>query len=268
MAQLSEFETLFIVLVGSTGMLLLVVAVVVFTLVYQKRILSTRLENVSREQEYAQNMIKAQLESQEHERNRIGADLHDSLGSLLWGAKVNASFIQRTVELPEKTKESYNELIQILDQSINAVRRISWELTPEAFHHSGFSQSVNKLCDQLNGRGMEVRFTENGNHTWNDDAGIQAFRIVQELVSNAVKHSKADLLTVSIDWQKNQLLVVEVQDNGTGFELTDSRTGVGWWNIKQRAKRLNAEIVIGKPPIGGGSIISIKIPLKNGKEQN
>src|SRR5579872_1655678 len=104
MAQLSEFETLFVVLVGSLGMLLLVVAVVVFTLVYQRRIFSSQLENVKREQEHAQNMIKAQLESQERERNRIGADLHDSLGSLLWGAKVNAKFIQRKVDFPDETK--------------------------------------------------------------------------------------------------------------------------------------------------------------------
>lgn len=265
MAQLSEPETIFIVLVGSAGMLLLIVAMGVFIFIYQKRIFSSRLESIKREQVYAQNMIKAQLESQEQERNRIGADLHDSLGSLLWGAKVNASFIQRTVELPENAKESYNELIQILDQSINSVRRISWDLTPEAFHHSGFSQSVSKLCDQLNGRGLEVRFTENGKYTWNDDDGIQAFRIVQELVSNAIKHAQANLLTVAIDWQKNQL-VIEVQDNGTGFKLNESRTGVGWWNIEQRAKRLNAEIVIGNPPMDQGSLITVKIPLKNGKE--
>ena len=265
MAQLSESETLFIVLVGSTGMLLLIVAMGAFIFVYQRRIFSTRLENIKREQEYAENMIKAQLESQEQERNRIGADLHDSLGSLLWGAKVNASFIQRSANLSAQAQESYNELIQILDQSIDTMRRISWELTPEAFHHSGFSQSVRKLCDQLNGRGLEVRIMENKNYMWNDNDAIQAFRIVQELVSNAVKHSKAKLLEVAIAWQNNGVLV-EIQDNGTGFKLNKSRTGVGWWNIEQRAKRLNAEIVIGNPPMSEGSAISINIPLKYGKE--
>jgi signal transduction histidine kinase len=265
MAQLSESETLFIILVGSSGMLLLILAIGVFLFVYQKRIFSTRMESIKRDQEHAQNMIKAQLEIQERERNRIGADLHDSLGSLLWGAKVNASFIERTVALTEKARESYCELIQILDQSINSVRRISWELTPEAFHHAGFSQSVAKLCDQLNGRGLEVKVTDNGKYIWNDENGIQAFRIVQELVSNAVKHSKADLIIVIIDWQKS-LLLIEVRDNGIGFKLNDSRTGVGWWNIGQRAKRLNAEIAVGNTPNEKGSVIIVKIPLKNDTE--
>ena len=265
MAQLSESETVFIVLVASIGMLLLITAIGVFIFIYQKRIFSTRMENIKREQDYAQNMIKAQLESQEQERTRIGADLHDSLGSLLWGAKVNASFIQRSVDLSGQAKESYEELIQILDQSIDTMRRISWELTPEAFHHSGFSQSVGKLCDQLNGRGLEVKFTENGNYMWNDDSGIQAFRIVQELVSNAVKHAKATLLEVAVAWQERRVLI-EIRDNGTGFKLNKSRAGVGWWNIEQRGKRLNAEIVIGNPPMTGGSTISINIPLNYGKQ--
>jgi len=263
MAQLSESETFFIVLVGSTGMLLLIIAIGVFIFIYQKRIFSTRMENIKREQVYSQNMIKAQLDSQEQERNRIGADLHDSLGSLLWGAKVNASFIQRSANLSGQAQESYHELIQILDQSIDTMRRISWELTPEAFHHSGFSQSVHKLCDQLDGRGLEVKITENGNYLWNDEDGIQAFRIVQELVTNAVKHSKANLLEVVITWHTHQV-GIEIRDNGTGFKLNEARTGVGWWNVEQRAKRLNAEIVIGNPPMPGGSTIFINIPLKHG----
>ena len=267
MAQLSESEILFIVLVGSSGMLLLVVAIGLFTFVYQKRMFATRLENIKREQDYAENMIKAQLDSQEQERTRIGADLHDSLGSLLWGAKINAAFIQRSVDLSGQAQESYNELIEILDQSIEAMRRISWELTPEAFHHLGFSQSVNKLCVQLNGRGLEVRFEESGSYMWNDNDGIQAFRIVQELVSNAVKHAKAKLLEVDIAWQTSHLQI-QVRDDGIGFKLSESRTGVGWWNIEQRAKRLKAEIAMGNPPMTSGCVISIRIPLRHGKEQN
>src|SRR5260221_227642 len=99
--------------------------------------------------DYQNQMIRLQLESQEQERKRIGADLHDSLGSLLWGAKVNASFIQRSVELSEYALASYKELNQILDESIDVVRRVAWELTPEAFHYSGLSDSIKKICARL-----------------------------------------------------------------------------------------------------------------------
>ena len=88
---------------------------------------------------------------------------------------------------------------------------------------------------------------------------------IRELVSNAVKHSGANLLEITLEWQID-LLLIRVQDNGTGFKLKESRAGVGWWNIEQRAKRLKAEIDIGNPPMESGSLISITIPLKNGKE--
>jgi len=267
MAELSESETIFIILTSSAGMLLLVGAIGIFILFYQKRMFKMRLKNIETEQEYEQNMIKAQLKSQEQERNRIGADLHDSLGSLLWAAKINSSFIQRTTDLQGEAKKSYDELIQILDQSIESVRRISWELTPEAFQYIGFSKSVEKLCQRFNQQHLTVSFTEMGTYNWNNDDAIHAYRIIQELVSNSIKHANATLLNVSIQWMENRLLIF-VQDNGIGFTLDGNRTGVGWWNIQQRIKRLNAQISMGIPPTHQGSRISIIIPLEHGTEKN
>lgn len=264
MAELSEFETIFIILIASAGMLLLAGAIGIFILFYQKRMFKARLKNAQIEREYEQNMINAQLKSQEQERNRIGADLHDSLGSLLWGAKVNSSFIQRTTDLSGEAKKSYDELIHILDQSIESVRRISWELTPDAFNHIGFSKSIEKLCERFNQQDFTVSFIEKGTYNWNDEDGIHAYRIIQELVSNSVKHAKATQLTVSIEWIERKLLI-DVQDNGIGFNLGASRTGVGWWNIQQRVKKLNAQISMGIPPTHTGSLISISIPLNDGK---
>ncbi|MBX2958290.1 MAG: hypothetical protein KF846_19170 [Cyclobacteriaceae bacterium] len=76
-----------IILLGTLGMLLLVGFMGLFILLYQKRMLKEREMRAARELEYQSQMIQLQLESQEQERKRIGADLHDSLGSLLWGPK-------------------------------------------------------------------------------------------------------------------------------------------------------------------------------------
>src|ERR1041385_3393860 len=107
MDQLQEQDIPTIILLGSVGMLLLVGAMGLFILMYQKRMLKEKQERAMQELNYQNQMIKLQLESQEQERKRIGADLHDSLGSLLWGAKVNASFIQRSVKLDEPAHTSY-----------------------------------------------------------------------------------------------------------------------------------------------------------------
>src|SRR6185369_7791764 len=125
-----------IILLGSVGMLLLIGCIGLFILIYQKRMLEEKQKRITQELDYQNQMIKMQIESEERERKRIGADLHDSLGSLLWGAKVNASYIQR-LGVAEDVVTSFKDLNQILDESISVVRRISWELTPEAFHYSG-----------------------------------------------------------------------------------------------------------------------------------
>jgi signal transduction histidine kinase len=241
-------------------MLLLIAGMWLFILNYQKRMLKEKQKRAMQELNYQNQMIKLQLESQEQERKRIGADLHDSLGSLLWGAKVNASFIQRSVELDESAKTSYQELTQILDESIDTVRRIAWELTPEAFHYSGLSASVNKLCDRLDGKGIEINLHEEDSKLWNDDRALLVFRIIQELVSNSVKHSGATTLAISMKWLEEKLNIL-VMDNGSGFKSEQEKKGVGLWNIEQRMKQLNGKISIGNPPTGTGVEVNLEIPL-------
>jgi len=260
MGQLQTQSIPTIILLGSVGMLLLIGGLCLFVLMYQKRMLKEKQERAMQELNYQNQMIKLQLESQEQERKRIGADLHDSLGSLLWGAKVNVSFIQRSVELSDSALTSYQELNQILDESIDTVRRIAWELTPQAFHYAGLSASVSKLCDRLDGKGIEINLDQENSRLWNDDRALQVFRIIQELISNAIKHSGATTLRVSMRWLNERLDIV-VADNGTGLKSDTEKKGVGLWNINQRVKQLNGKINIGNPPTGTGLEISLEIPL-------
>ncbi len=261
MVELQDQDIPTIILLGTIGILLLIGCMGMFILLYQKRMLEEKQKRTEQELDYQNLMIKMQLESQEHERKRIGADLHDSLGSLLWGAKVNASFIQRSMELKDHVLVSFNELNQILEESITVIRRISWELTPEAFHYSGLSESIKKLCSRLNGRGQEITFIEEGANRWNDERALQVFRIIQELLNNALKHSGASTITISIVWENGSLELI-VRDNGSGFVFDQDKKGVGLWNINQRVNQLKGKIDIGNPPIGTGTEVCIKIPLQ------
>ncbi len=264
MGQLQEPDIPIIILLGTLGMLLLIGGMGLFILIYQRRMLLEKQKRAQQELEYQSRMIKLQLESQEQERKRIGADLHDSLGSLLWGAKVNVSLIQRTTSLNEEALTSYTELNQILEESIETVRRIAWELTPDAFHYSGLSDSVARLCKRLDGKGIEILFKEDGARLWNDDRALQVFRIIQELISNAMKHSGASQLSIEIMWLHERIEII-VTDNGTGFKNDQKQKGVGLWNIDQRIKQLKGKISIGLPPMGTGVEVKLEIPLEHDK---
>lgn len=266
MEELQSQNVILIILLGSVGMLLLIAGMVLFISIHEKRMLSEKRHMAERELSMQTEMIHLQLDSQEIERKRIGADLHDSLGSLLWGAKVNALVIHRSVELDKNATASYGELNYILDECLRTVRRIAWELTPEAFHYAGLSGSVKKLCQQLNSDILAITFQEEKEREWNDDNALQVFRIIQELLSNALKHSKASLVTVSMVWHEDQLHVI-VSDNGIGFTQTE-RNGVGLWNVQQRVKQLQAQISIGNPPSSTGTVVVLTIPLSYDKPKD
>jgi len=180
----------------------------------------------------------------------------------LWATKLNVAFLGRSVVLAGELKDSYEETMKMLDQSIDSVRRISWELTPEAFQHSGLSSSIKELCFRLNGKSQKFILEEEGDPIfWRDDRALMTFRIVQELVNNAVKHSKADTISVQTKWAPEELNIV-VKDNGTGFTIGDEvRKGVGWWNITHRASRINATVEI-LNGVEHGASVKLIVPLK------
>jgi len=261
MANLSQREIIYLIFIGSTGMLLLIGGIAVFIAVYQRKMITNRELHRKVEEYHQQRMIQLQFESQEGERKRIAADLHDSVGSLLWGAKLTAAYIERSSQVNESQKASHKELMEILDQSIQTVKRIAWEIAPEAFHYSGLSQSLAALCLRFDGKGLNVQFNEHGQTIlWNDDRALQVYRIVQELVSNCVRHAQAANLSVVLSWMPGQLNI-EVTDDGIGFNLEGKREGIGWWNINHRINQLHAKIEIGVPPMGKGSIMNLSIPL-------
>lgn len=260
MAELSQQEIIYILVVSSTGILLLVGGIFSFVLIYQKRILKEHQKQKELDEIYAVKMIEGQLESQERERKRIAADLHDSMGSLLWSAKLNAVFLERSIQYESEQQKAYTELMTALDQSLDLVKRIAWDLTPQAFHQAGLSISVAQLCSRLTSLSLVVSFNENADVIWNDDRALSTYRIIQELVSNCIKHANATIVEITLNWSPN-LVEITVMDNGVGLKLSKERTGVGWWNIQQRGKQLHAIIKIGIPPIKNGTQIQIQVPL-------
>jgi len=241
-------------------MLLLIGFIAIFIILYQKRLMQEKKDRAERDLGYQGQMIQLQLDSEDKERKRIGADLHDSLGSLLWGAKVQVSLLERSVGFINNDRSTYAELINILDESIQEVRRISSELTPASFQHSGLLESIEKLCNRLNVNKRKVIFFFSGEiGIWSDNRAFQVFRITQELLNNAMKHSGATTIKVEIGRNENSLMIA-VCDNGSGFSETQVKKGVGLWSIRQRINQLNGIFFIRNPKVGSGTEIAIEIP--------
>lgn len=263
MEKLPDSEVIYIIVIGTLGMLLLIAGFAAFIALYQRRIMQEQEKRRIMDLEFQNKMIQLQIDSTETERKRIAADLHDSIGSLLWAAKLNIAFLGRSVDFSGELKDSYSETMRMLDQSVDSVRRISWELTPEAFNHTGLASSIKEFCTRLDGKGQKVIYEESGRSVfWKDDRALMVYRIVQELVNNAVKHAKATMIRVRLKWSA-QALDVEVSDDGIGFVLNDKvRSGVGWWNITNRSNKIGAKLLV-KEDTPKGAAIELTVPLES-----
>jgi two-component system, NarL family, sensor kinase len=245
--------------IATAVMLLLAFSIIFFVVFYQKRILSEQLKLKLLEAEYQQKMLQAALESQEKERSRLASDLHDSVGAMLSTIRLSLHPVVKA-----GNGQPLDQTKQLLDETIETVRRISRDLLPTGLEKFGLTHAVREMCERISSSGIiEVLVTESGDRIEMDKKReVLVYRIVQEIVNNAIRHSKASLLKVTLVW--GQTLDLVIQDNGEGFDYEgfknhQGKSGLGLYNIETRASllgaKLNFDTVFPK-----GSQFTLKIP--------
>lgn len=189
----------------------------------------------------------ALLRGQEEERSRLARDLHDGLGVLLSGTKLSFTNLGDSLQLTNEQKIRFSKSIALLDNTIKELRKIAQNMMPEALISLGFAEAVNDLCDAISvSTGKQIIYLKYGQPAVTEQTrDIICFRIVQELINNAVRHANADKILVQISFS-SQKLTITVEDNGNGFtkELDNKKEGSGLANIRQRVQYLNGTIDI------------------------
>jgi signal transduction histidine kinase len=216
--------------------------------------------------DYQQKMMQAELESQESERRRLAADLHDSIGGMLSTIRVGITTIGRALPDPR----SIDETKQMLDDTITSVRRISRDLLPSTLEKFGFVHAIKELCERFQATAkINIQFSENGEiPALESQRELMVFRIVQELLNNAVKHAQASLIQVKIELADQ--LFISVEDNGVGFNADEQKNdkqsgkGLGLFNIENRARLLGGTLEFEKGRSNGSKTI-LTLPMAHEK---
>lgn len=262
MAGPSEFQFAIFVAVGTVGMLALAIAIVSFMMFYQKRMLQEQLHRQQLEMNHQVKMMEAVLESQEQERKRVAADLHDSIGGMLSAIRVGLTTVGK--QLPDP--KSIDPQKKMLDDTIGSVRAISRDLMPSTLDRFGLVHALRELCDQVHKTSLlPVTFEESGElNGVSASKQLMLFRIAQELVTNAVKHARANAIMVTLRVTDQLDLIVE--DNGIGFDpeafktVSHSGRGLGLFNIENRVRLLGAKMVHEQAAVHG-TRITLTMPL-------
>src|SRR6187431_2606226 len=210
-----------------------------------------REEGLTKENEEIKNVLKAQQQMLEEERARIAHDLHDDLAQLLAGTRLALGNLRLEPTLSGRNKSLLLRIDHDLNDLLNRVQNIIWNLAPEAINEKGLSYALWKMCDQLKDlRSFHIEFLEMGTvRRLPDSVEILLFRIVQEIVNNAMRHSLAWNITMKMYWLDSQLKV-EVKDDGVGKdkssqEQSKKRTragGRGLPGMRKRAELIGAMI--------------------------
>ena len=226
-------------------------------LIYQKEI-ETRI------QAEKLTATKAMLEGEEKERERIAKELHDGLGGMLAGVKFNLSgWASRQLE-PQKRGE-FDGILMQLDRAVGELRGVARNLMPESLLRFGLETALKDLCEFFMNDGLEIDLQT---YSIAQDlplaAQLNIYRIVQELISNAVRHAQATAILLQCS-QSTGTFFITVEDNGIGFSPRQplEGKGMGLGNIANRVEYHGGTLEINAEP-GQGTTVNIELNL-NGK---
>lgn len=229
-----------LLLITSITVLVLVVVIVVIFTIFQNRKIKYLFRQKEREQLFKREIIRAQLESREQTLQNISWELHDNVGQLL-----SVAIMQLNMVLP-KTNGRSNDILQetseILTNSLQEIRSISKILNTEYIKNIGLCEAIKNELKRLNKLNkIEATLNQNSECEAIDKKHqIILFRILQEFLSNSVKHSKSSKLEVSIDYS-DKFLAIKATDNGIGFNEAEITKGSGLINMETRAKLIGCD---------------------------
>ena len=202
---------------------------------------------------------QAVLDGETAERSRLARDLHDGLGGMLSAVKLNLFDMKHGVFIEAEDVSRFNKVMEMLDNSMQELRRVAHNMMPESLSRYGLKVALEDFCGSFN----NVQFHFFGEEKRIDKSiEIALYRVVFELVNNAVKHSKADTINVQIIQQPNRISI-NVQDDGKGFDPEEATKGAGLQNIRNRINSVGGTLNILSSKEEGTEII-IDIDLNEG----
>jgi signal transduction histidine kinase len=266
-AQPPPFELVGLLFGGILIMLALALALVFFFVFYQKKVIRQQDELRLVQAAYQKALLTAAIQAEEKERRRIGSDLHDDMGSALSAARLLISQIATSPTASAADQELVTAAKSILDDSIQDIRHVSKNLYPVVLARFGLAEALRNLptmWERSLPDGLLVRVALTASLTY--DQQLALYRIVQELITNALRHGKASRVSVELLEQPGQLQLV-VADNGVGFDYDRTRegnvSGLGLKSLEARVTLLDATLLVDSAP-GQGTRIQVITPLPEG----
>lgn len=206
--------------------------------------------------------------SQEAEYRRLSLDLHDELGQSLTSILLRIKMIQAEDDW-EKAKASLDDLRELVNDVLTEVRRLSRNLKPIVLESMGLIPAVEWYVENFEKQtGIETYFKYNASRKrFPERMETMVYRILQEAMNNAAKHSACSYVSVSISYQKDWFMM-SIRDNGCGIAEEKRDQGLGMIGMRERARMLGGQLIVrGNPKQGTQVLLELRVE-KEGEETN
>ncbi len=255
-----------LIFLGTLVLCLFIGGLIVFVVIHRKRIILLEKDKINFEKAFQLYLSEAVINSQENERKSIGNELHDEVGPLLTAVQIGLrSHVNRE---PNCNHSEIKSAINNLDLAINQVRNISHILHPAALENFGFNHAIEDFCNLINNTSackISLGF-DDYQFDLEPFRMLMLYRILQELVINAIKHGNAKSILINIKTE-NDLLIVNILHNGISFtmqeylDLLENSGGLGLKNIQHRLNILNGNVNFVENRNLAKQCMELRIPL-------
>jgi signal transduction histidine kinase/ligand-binding sensor domain-containing protein len=239
-----------------TRLAALLITFLIGVVIYKRRIVRYKEKNeyLGLINEQQKKLLNAEIEATERERGRIAKDLHDGIGMDLVSIRLMANKIAKKTD----DKDAL-EIQSQLQKTISEIQNIIYGLTPSGLKLFGLSYGLENYISMVQrNHPIEINLNYVGEEVKDQQVGAMIFRIIQELVTNSIKHSQCK--TISMDINVSSISIeIYYQDNGIGFDPDNVNPGLGLSNIRSRVESLSGQIHVVSGIIGTNYTISLPL---------
>lgn len=249
------------------AILFLLFAVFIVTIIYryQQKKLTFYKDLETIKTTHQNELLQSQLEIQEQTFQNISREIHDNIGQKLTLAKLQLNTLRPS---DHSLVTNINSSVEMISQAISDLSDISRSLSSEIILSNGLIKALEFETSQLQKSGVyQISFAVTGNPVFmENNTELIIFRIVQEAISNVIKHAKASKISILLHYNSTYLSLC-ISDNGIGFISDNNTLGTGLQNMRKRALQLFGNLTIDSQ-YGTGTKIIIDIPLIESKNEN
>ena len=242
------FTTLFVLLV--------LIATVLLFRIYLKRKNRLLMEKEMMSIEFEQTLLRSKLEIQEQTFTYIAKEIHDNIGQVLSLVRININTLS-----PAQDEGKIDLMDNLMEKAITDLRNLSHSLDTDLIRNVGWVKATEKLFSTLQKTNTYTVIIEKEENLpeLGTEKSIILYRMIQEVINNIIKHASAKEIKFEL-FRQGQKAVINIRDNGKGFDTALAGGGAGLQNLKSRAKMINADFNIQSEP-QKGTLVTISVSI-------